>query len=137
MIEKTSDFRHRFIEAMETRQIKAADLSRKTGISESTISQYRSGYAMPKEKKLSLISNALDVNPAWLMGLNVSMNLDNSQAQRLVVYAEKMQENREFQTHINMLHEMPDEYRQIAFSSIERIYDAWKLTEDIGKENKL
>ena len=73
MLEKISDFNIRFKEAMETRGIKAIEISEKTGISESTLSQYKSGYSKPKDKRLALIADVLDVDPAWLMGLNVPM----------------------------------------------------------------
>lgn len=73
MIKKIEDFKVRFNKALSARNIKPVELSEKTGISESTISQYRSGYAKPKEKKLALIADALNVNPTWLMGLDVPM----------------------------------------------------------------
>lgn len=75
MINVVSTFKDRFNQALEIRNILPADLSRKTKISESTISQYRSGYAKPKEEKLAILSNALAVNPTWLMGLDVPMEL--------------------------------------------------------------
>ncbi len=75
MIEMVSSFKDRFNKALSIRNIKPADLAKKTNISESTISQYRSGYAKPKEPKLVLLSEALDVNPVWLMGLNVPMDI--------------------------------------------------------------
>lgn len=70
MIEKVASFKERLNEALTVRNVRPVDLAKKTGISESTISQYRSGYAEPKEEKLALIANALRVNPTWLMGLN-------------------------------------------------------------------
>ena len=79
MIEKVSTFKQRLNEAMSLRNIRAVDLSKKTHISESTISQYRSGYAEPKEDKLAKIADALQANPAWLMGLNVVMDLKEHQ----------------------------------------------------------
>ena len=75
MINVVSNFKDRFNQALEIRNILPVDLSKRTKISEATISQYRSGYAKPKEEKLAIISNALNVNPAWLMGLDVSMEL--------------------------------------------------------------
>lgn len=55
--------------------MKAIDLAKRTGISEATISQYRSGYSKPKENRLVLIANILGVAPAWLMGLDVPIEL--------------------------------------------------------------
>lgn len=49
---KNGEFKDRLLEAISKRGITAAELSRRTGISEATISQYKSGYAKPKEKKL-------------------------------------------------------------------------------------
>ena len=58
---------------MEFADIKAIDLAKRSGISEATISQYRSGYSKPKDNRLVLIANILGVDPAWLMGLDVPM----------------------------------------------------------------
>lgn len=74
MIVQNATFAERFNEALEIREIKPVDLSNKTGISQSTISQYRSGYAEPKKTKLKILADALNVNPSWLLGLDVPMN---------------------------------------------------------------
>ena len=83
MIEKVSTFKDRLNEALIIRDVKPVDLARGTGISESTISQYRSGYAEPKEEKLGQIANYLDINPTWLMGLNVHMEYSRFTEARL------------------------------------------------------
>lgn len=71
----TEDFRTRFEKALAYADMKAADLARATGISEATISQYRSGYSTPKRNRLALIADKLGVNPVWLMGLDAEMTL--------------------------------------------------------------
>lgn len=58
---------------LEHRGMKPIELSEKTGISKSAISQYLSGYAKPKQDRIYLISKALSVDPGWLMGFDVSM----------------------------------------------------------------
>lgn len=73
MIEIKEEFKYRLEKALSARNIKPADLARMSGISEATISQYRSGYSKPKDKRLVKIANCLDVNPTWLMGLDVPM----------------------------------------------------------------
>ena len=73
MIKKVADFKDRLNEALSLKNMKPVELAEKTKISESTISQYRSGYAKPREEKLALIADALDVSPTWLMGLDVPM----------------------------------------------------------------
>lgn len=72
-MKKTGEFRDRLNEALRLKDWKPADLSRETGISAATISQYRSGYSKPKDVRLGKIAEALNVNPAWLMGLDVDM----------------------------------------------------------------
>lgn len=67
-------FSERLDKALAYRNMKPVDLAKLTGISESTISQYRSGYAKPKEKRLVVIANALRVDPSWLMGIDVPMS---------------------------------------------------------------
>lgn len=77
MLNYTESFNARLEQALSIREVKPSELARRTGISQSTISQYRSGYAEPKKDKLSLIANALSVNPSWLMGLDVPMEIPN------------------------------------------------------------
>ncbi len=71
-MKKIAKFADRLNEALSLRDVKPAELHRRTGISEATISQYRSGYAEPKKEKLQAIAEALAVDPAFLMGLDVS-----------------------------------------------------------------
>lgn len=63
----------RICKAMLIRNMRQVDLSIKTGIPKSAISQYCSGAFSPKQKRLFLIAQALNVDEAWLMGLNVPM----------------------------------------------------------------
>lgn len=83
-MERTASFKDRLNEAMFIRDIKPVELHRRTGISESTISQYRSGYAEPKSKRLDAIASALNVSPAWLMGLDVEMDFYQRHNAKLV-----------------------------------------------------
>ncbi len=73
MVNVQEDFRIRLDKALSIRNLKPADLARRTGLTEATISQYRNGYTKPKSDKLMIISTALGVSPAWLMGLDVPM----------------------------------------------------------------
>lgn len=73
MVDVKEEFKDRLKKAMDRSGMKAIDLVKRTGISEATISQYRSGYSKPKKDRLELLANVLNVNPAWLMGLDVSM----------------------------------------------------------------
>ena len=74
MVEIKETFKERLEKALDYRRMKPVELARMTGISEATISQYRSGYSKPKDRRLVMIANALHVDPAWLMGVDVPMN---------------------------------------------------------------
>ena len=63
-------FKDRLEEALAMRKMTAAELSRKTGISEGMISSYRKGLYVPKSDKVIAISQALNVSPSWLMAIN-------------------------------------------------------------------
>ena len=63
----------RIIRALELRGMRQIDLVEKTGIPKSAISQYCAGSFKPKQKRLFLIAEALNVDEAWLMGLDVPM----------------------------------------------------------------
>lgn len=68
-----SNTANRLKKAMTIRGLRQADLSEKTGIVKSAISQYLSGKVTPKQDKIFLLSEALSVSPAWLMGADVPM----------------------------------------------------------------
>ena len=64
-------FAKRLKEAMERVGMNQVELSRKSGITKSGITQYVSGKYEAKQEALYLIAKALDVNEAWLMGHDV------------------------------------------------------------------
>lgn len=67
-------FSNRLKKALEIRNMKQADLVRKSGIGKSTISQYVSGKFEPKQKGIYKIAKALNVSEAWLMGHDVKID---------------------------------------------------------------
>ena len=71
-----SEFVHRLNEAMETMGLNARALSKKSGVSESLISGYRTGRQEPKREKLMALATALNVDPVWLLGEDVPMKKD-------------------------------------------------------------
>lgn len=71
-------FVKRLLKAMELRDIKAAELAKKSGISKPSISQYMNGIYEANSKSLYKLSRALNVDPAWLMGHDVPMQPTNS-----------------------------------------------------------
>lgn len=63
----------RISKALSIRGMKQSELCEKTGIPKSAISQYISGSFEPKQDRLFIIAQALDVDPVWLMGFDVPM----------------------------------------------------------------
>lgn len=66
-------FANRLNTAMRIKNIKATELSEKTGIAKSSLSEYINGKYEAKQDGVYLLANALNVNEAWLMGLDVPM----------------------------------------------------------------
>lgn len=76
---KQSDFASRLSQALEARGMKAADLSKKTKVAEGTISCYINGRYEAKQNRVQVFAEALNVNPAWLMGYDVPMDTESRQ----------------------------------------------------------
>lgn len=74
MSQPIDELKNRLKKALVIRDLKPVDLVEKTGIPKSAISQYMSGYAKPKQDRIYLISNALNISEAWLMGFDVPMD---------------------------------------------------------------
>lgn len=73
MKQMVSSFSNRLQEAMKLRHMSAAELSRRTGVSESALSHYKKGDFEAASRNLEEIANVLDVSIPWLMGYDVPM----------------------------------------------------------------
>lgn len=63
-------FPKRFRQVIEQQDITQTELSKKTGITQSSISDWLNGKYSPKQDKIDILSRALNVSPAYLMGWN-------------------------------------------------------------------
>lgn len=63
----------RIKKALQIRNMKQTDLCKITNIPKSALSLYISGAYEPKQDRVFLISQALRVDPVWLMGFDVPM----------------------------------------------------------------
>ena len=63
----------RIKKALYIKGMKQSDLCRLTKIPKSALSQYISGAFEPKQDRIYLMAQALNVSEAWLMGLDVPM----------------------------------------------------------------
>lgn len=80
--------------ALDMCSMKPQELSEKSGVSKSSISQYINGSHTPSNISSGKMSAVLDVNPLWLMGFDVSMNpsspnVDPSQIKDDIPYTEE------------------------------------------------
>ena len=69
-VEKCAD---RIAKALSIRGMRQYELCQKTKIPKSAMSQYISGAFEPKQDRLYIIAQALNVDPVWLMGYDVPM----------------------------------------------------------------
>lgn len=70
----SESFSKRLKEAMKIRRINQSELSQKSGISKSSLSEYLKGKYEAKQTGLFNLAKALDVNEVWLMGEDVPMD---------------------------------------------------------------
>lgn len=75
---KITDSQHRLIEIMHEFGVNQEEIARRTGITKSAISNYIIGKREPRQDKISMISEAFGVDPAWVMGYDVPMSPRNN-----------------------------------------------------------
>lgn len=66
-------FKNRFSKAMEIREVTPSDVSKATGVSKSSLSEYLKGDYEPKQDKIFLMAKYLNVDFGWLMGADTDM----------------------------------------------------------------
>ncbi|MCI3860111.1 helix-turn-helix transcriptional regulator [Lactococcus garvieae] len=93
-------FSERLKTALREKNIKAIELSQKTGISKSSISDWINGRYEAKQDKIFLIAEALNINEGYLLGLDVPM------------HKEEFSSNNSTLSKINKISEQLDEPRQ-------------------------
>jgi transcriptional regulator with XRE-family HTH domain len=104
-----ANFKDRLREAMAARNMKAVELSEKTGIHKASISYYLSGTNVPKQDRIFLIAKALEVNEAWLMGYDVPAVRTDEQKKNddLVQVVAQLRKDPEFFEVVKLLAELP------------------------------
>lgn len=63
-------FSERLKAAMESSRINSKELSKKIGVSPSCICRYLSGEIIPRIDKIYSLSEVLNVDPKWLLGMD-------------------------------------------------------------------
>lgn len=72
-MEIVDTFQNRLKTAMNIRNIKQVELVEKTKLDKTLINKYLSGVSNAKQKKLTILAEALNINEVWLMGYDVPM----------------------------------------------------------------
>ena len=109
---RTASCADRIKTALSIRGMKQSDLCRLTKIPKSALSQYISGAYDPKQDRIYLISRALNVSEAWLMGLDVPMEpaKENSPAEPKLTEGEQIL--------IDLFRRVPEEQQQMVLMMI-------------------
>lgn len=104
-----AEFKDRLKEAMNIRSMKAVELSEKTGIPKSSISYYLSGTNEPRNDRVILISKALDVSEAWLLGYDVpfARSAEQKKNDDLVQVVAQLRKDPEFFEVVKLLAGLP------------------------------
>ena len=108
---RVSELRYRLREALEKRNMKAAELSKKTNVPEGAISYYLSGKSQPKGDRLYTLCVALDVSEAWMLGYDIPMELTVEQKKNddMVKIIARMRKDPKFFTIVSKFAELPTE----------------------------
>ena len=80
-----SDFAKRLRMALDSRNMKATELSELTGINKSTISQYLSKEYEPKRDRIELFAEVLNVNELWLRGYDLPMENEDDKEKDILI----------------------------------------------------
>lgn len=81
------DFSNRLKKALMIKNMKPIDLANRSGINKATISQYLSGKYRAKQDNIYILSKALDINEAWLMGYDVPIDrIPDSQRSQMLMF---------------------------------------------------
>ncbi len=67
-------FADRLSKALIIRNMKPIDLAKKSGLNKAIISQYLSGRYKAKQDNIYILSKALNINEAWLMGFDTNID---------------------------------------------------------------
>lgn len=120
--ERRVELKDRLREAMNSRGMKAVDLCEKTGIPKGAISYYLAGKSSPKADRVHLLSKALGVSEAWLMGFDVPMARTDEQKKNddLVQVIAKLRKDPGFYEVVSILSELPE----AEYASIKQLLEA-------------
>ena len=102
----------RIKKALSIRGMKQSELCEKTKIPKSALSEYISGAYEPKQDRLFLIAQALDVDPVWLMGFDVPMEKEK------IISPSELQLTEGEKVLIDLFRRVPEDQQQLVLQMI-------------------
>ncbi|MBR1620212.1 helix-turn-helix domain-containing protein [bacterium] len=125
-------FKNRLLYAMQQNNVKAADLSKRTGLSKAQISQYVNGVYEAKQTALYKLAVALNVSEAWLMGHDVPMGrllVSKNQEQTTMFEQIQLYFGSEAVEMMQLFVQLNDQGKQRAIESVSDLIEISKYTE--------
>lgn len=109
--ERKEAFKDRLRRAMSVRGMKSVELCERSGVPKSAVSYYLAGKSKPKADRLYIISKALDVSEAWLMGYDVPMDRAEKQKKvdQLAELIDQLRSDPDFFEAVSLLSKLPPE----------------------------
>lgn len=110
---RKAELKDRLEQAMAHNNMKAVELSKKTGVPKGAISYYLAGKSTPKSDRVYILSKALNVSEAWLLGYNVPMARTDEQKKndRLAELIVKLRVDNELFSMVDALAALPEDQR--------------------------
>ena len=109
--ERVTTCSDRLKEGLRIRGMKQSDLCKATKIPKSAMSQYLGGIYEPKQDRIYLISKALNVSEAWLMGYDVPM-------ERKTPSSDKVELSEGERILLDLFRKVPEEQQQLVLQMI-------------------
>ena len=102
----------RIKKALSIRNMTQTELCAKAKISKSSLSEYLSGKSVPRQDKVFILAQALNVDPVWLWGYDVPMETQTeiSPSERQLTEGEKVL--------LDLFNRVPEDQQQLVLQMI-------------------
>lgn len=110
---RKAELKDRLEQAMAHNNMKAVELSKRTGVPKGAISYYLAGKSTPKQDRVYILSKALNVSEAWLLGYDVPMARTDEQKKndKLAELIVKLRVDNELFSMVDALAALPEDQR--------------------------
>lgn len=134
MNERITTSQHRLAELINDLGITQNEFAKRTGLNKGTISNYLSGKREPKQDQIYIISKTFNVDPAWLMGLDVPMHKMSPQEKAYEMAL--LTKNAKLQEPIRKMMQLPDDKVDFIINQIDFLYGQEMLLIETHKTRK-